>query len=422
MPLTVGAAVFAVVLGVGVLPINPYGAGTGDLGPAGFPDRVADYSYLTGTVSSSPPGRAIATYQHGYGVELMDFPQALVLAADGDVYRRLNLAEGRGGPETQGDAGPSRLSPDGTRTAVGRYDTRSPDLVVLELATGRKERYAVAGGRSAVPLAWSPDSSLVAYLTTAGSINPYSGSAITGEIGVLDTQTGTARLLPGPAGARAAAFSPDGTELAIHRLGNGSVGSQDWFAQMAGGAIDIVNLDGTPDRQIPLPVDLYLNSHAAWSPDGALLAMGVSGIGKHGIVFLDASGADGPVPAPLPRTVSGWHGILGWTGPRELLVLGGDERSGDREEDLHWLTALPVDGGEPRRLSAVPAGGNFGVGAFQLATGLLPDLEIRYAADADRGKLPLPLRVGTALVVGGLAFAATELVVRRRKKSRPSAP
>ena len=56
---------------------------------------------------------------------------------------------------------------------------------------------------------------------------------------------------------------------------------------MAGGAIDIVDLDGTSDREIPLPANLYLDSPAAWSPDGSLLAMGVYGSAvrsKDGIV------------------------------------------------------------------------------------------------------------------------------------------
>lgn len=60
----------------------------------------------------------------------------------------------------------------------------------------------------------------------------------------------------------------------------------------------------------------------------------------------------------------GSHGLLGWTGPDEVLVLDDvvdpDESRADSE--LYWLTAVPLDGSEPHRLSAVPGGGNYGVG------------------------------------------------------------
>lgn len=106
LPQTVGGAVFAAVLAITFLPSGARDAIADSSGSASLPDRLADYSYLTGNVSSSPPGRVIATYHHGYGVEMMDFPQAIAVAADGDIYRRVDLAESRGGPETQGDAGP----------------------------------------------------------------------------------------------------------------------------------------------------------------------------------------------------------------------------------------------------------------------------------------------------------------------------
>jgi hypothetical protein len=101
-----------------------------------IPDRLASYSYLTGNVSDAPPGRAVALYQHGFGVEFMDYPQAVVLAADDDLYRRLDAAEDRGGSETQGDPGPMLLSPDGLWVALGDHDTRDADLGVVDLRTG----------------------------------------------------------------------------------------------------------------------------------------------------------------------------------------------------------------------------------------------------------------------------------------------
>ncbi|MDO5736126.1 MAG: hypothetical protein Q4P15_06585 [Propionibacteriaceae bacterium] len=169
-------------------------------------------------MSTSPPGRAVALFQHGFGVEFMDFPRAVVIGADANVYRRMGAAEARGGPETQGDPGPMLLSPDGTRVAVGSYDSSVPDLALIDLHTGDVELLPVSGGRSVIPLALSPDSNQVAYLSVADPVNPYSGTAIRGDIGMLELATGRARLLPGDADARAVAFSPDGKELAIHRI------------------------------------------------------------------------------------------------------------------------------------------------------------------------------------------------------------
>ena len=79
---------------------------------------------------------------------------------------------------------------------------------------------------------------------------------------------------------------------------------------------------------------------------------------------------------------------------------------------------VPLDGGDPRRLSAVPtSGGAYGVGQFQLASGLLPDLQVREAGDADRGRWPLWLRLAAALGAG----AGVAGLVRRLSRSRGAA-
>ncbi|OMQ14182.1 hypothetical protein A7K94_0218420, partial [Modestobacter sp. VKM Ac-2676] len=156
LPLVAGGLALLPALVVALLPGGgPAGGGQG--AAAGIPDRMAGYSYLTGDVSSSPPGRAVALFQHGFGVEFMDFPQAVTVGAEDDVYRRVDLAEDRAGAESQGDPAPMLLSPDGTRVVVGDHDSDRPDLAALDLGTGEVARYPLPQGRSAVPVAWSPD-------------------------------------------------------------------------------------------------------------------------------------------------------------------------------------------------------------------------------------------------------------------------
>lgn len=403
-------------------------------GPATVPTRFADYSYLTGSVAASPPGRAIAVYQHGFGVELMDFPQAVVAGADGAAYRRLDVAERRGA--SQGDPGPMLLSPDGARVAVGRWHSTWPDVAVVDLATGDADTHVVPGDGSALPLAWSPDSTLLAYLVTDGPADPYTGSAISGELGLLDVTTGEARRVPADLDAREAAFSPDGTELAVHRIvpDDGTLSGQDAIPRMSGGGVEILDLDGAVQRRLPLGDGHYLDGPSSWSPDGAFLAVaaqwippcdhlealseewagcfnGYEGPGE-GIVFVDATGEGGALPGPIPAEVVGWDGLLGWTSAGEALFLDVPDDRETADTDLYWLTAVPLDGGDPRRLSAIAGGGNYGVGDFQLATGLLAEAELRDPGDAGRGLWPTGVRMGAAAAAATVAGLATALVRR----------
>lgn len=393
----------------------------GGRGAPTVPDRMAGYSHLTADVSSSPPGRGVALFQFGFGVEFLDFPQAVVIGADGDVYRRVDLAEDRAGRHDQGDPAPMLLSPDGTRVAVGDHDAERPDVAILDLASGRVETHPVPAGRSVRPVAWSPDGRRLAYLVDAEVTNPHAGTGpLAGDVGVLDLATGEAAALDGATDVWTAAFAPDGQEVAV---------------QQSDGGLDVVALDGGAGRALAPRPGFSLAGPGAWSPDGALLAVWRTsstcpGLGwdpspacaaDEVVSFVDAAGGSAPTPAPLVRGVVGPGRVLGWTAADRVAFVVPEPIEDTGDPDEHRVIDVPLDGGEPRLLSALPtSGGSYGVARFQLATSLLPDLEVREAGDPDRGRWPLWLRLGTALTVGSAAAGAASLLTPRRTAGSPA--
>jgi hypothetical protein len=422
-------AVLVPALAVALWPAGDLAGGA--VGPATLPEELAGYSYLTASVSASAPGRAMALYQHGFGVEFMDFPQAVVAGADGAATRRLDVAEGRAGGVAQGDPAPMLLSPDGTRVAVGVHDHEEPSLLVVEMADGSVTEHPVPAGRSALPVAWSADGGRIAYLSGDEATNPHSGYLLVGDVAVLDLVDGRSAALPGAEAVTAAAFSPDGSELAV---------------QGADGQLRIVDAKGDGVlRTLRVPSNHALDAPDAWSPDGRLLALSpvyapcrfedepltCEGVGRDTsgeIAFVDATGTGGPAAPPLDV---GGHPVLGWTAADRVVLLvpepdptfqpapGPDVEYVD--PDRHWVTEVPLDGGEPQRLASVPTGGgNYGVSRFQLAGGLLEDAEVSAAGPADRGPWPLWLRLVTAVVAALLAAWILGSVLARRAARRPA--
>jgi hypothetical protein len=381
LSVALGASAAALVL----LPLAGGAQARDEAASVSIPDRLAGYSHLMAGVSQAPPGQALALYQRGFGVELMDAPQAVVLAAGDDVYRRLGAAESRGGAETQGDPGPMLLSPDGLEVALGDHDTRDADLGVVDLRTGEVRKHGLPSARSVIPVAWTPDGSRLAYLAGDSPSNPYSGGPIVGELVLLDLRSGEAVPVPGGTNASTAAFSPDGRSLAVQRT-SGS------------GGLAVVDLSSGAVRE--LPADGALAGPSAWSPDGHLLAL--SGPSEISFVHPDGHGTPLTLDRPTP------DGILGWTGAREVAVL---ERP---DADHASITAYDLDGIASRKLTAVGNLGSYGIGRLQLASGLLTDLQVRPAGPTDDGPLPPAFRIGFALVVGLAVAALTALVGRRR--------
>lgn len=396
----IGAAALAVVL------TAPHDTTPAEPGEVAVPDQLASYSLLTGSVSASPPGTAVALFQHGFGVEFLDFPQAVVLGAGGDVYRRVDVAEDRAGAETQGDPAPMLLSPDGTKVAVGDHDTADPDVVVVDLLTGEVTTHPLPTGRSVLPVAWSRDGRTLAHVLSSAPTDPYTGERIAGEVGLLDLTDDTTDMLQDD-DITAVAFSPDGTELAVEQADTAGTDARLRVVDLASGAERDLDADGV------------LAGPAAWSPDGSLLALtslapsdapvGVPDTGiPSGVAFVDPSGRGGAVPAPLDLALAGAGRVLGWTGPDEVVTLL------ECCDSLGYtLSAVPVDGAEPRTLMRIADLQSHGVGRLQMASATLGDLQVVSPAEVDRGPWPLPWRGGLAVLVGLVAWLVARTVLRR---------
>ncbi len=410
--------VVAVVAFVGSLLLTQVGSLGGSTAASGAPavaDVMPDYSYLTGDVSRAAPGQAIALYQQGYGVEVMDFPQAVLLGADGSSSRRVDYAEGRGGSQMQGDPAPMLLSPDGRRVAVGSFDTSPTDLGVLSLEDASVISHDLDGNRSVVPLAWSADGRYLALATTAETYNPFGAlhpRRFRGEAFLLDTESGARRSL-GVAKASAAAFSRSGDELALDR----------------GRAVTVVNLRGEALRTIETSAGIALNGPNAWSPDDTLLAMtdlssahcqaGVDAAQTYddsiwtecvqdieGISFVAAQDQSSiAVPEPIRRATAGDGLVLGWSGDRDVVVF--DNTAGGRDGAQYFLRSVSLSDGRSRTLSQITGAGNFEVGSFQMASALVPDLDVVPAGPVDRGPWPwIPAITASVLaaLTAGLAL------------------
>ncbi len=361
------------------------------------PDRLAGYSYLTADVSDAPPGRAVALYQHGFGVEFMDFPQAVVLAADDDVYRRLDAAEARSGPESQGDPAPMLLSPDGRRVALGEHDTTSPDLEIVDLETGGVSRRPLPDTRSVRPVAWSADGTRLTYLAKEKPTHPHRGAPPVGALLVLDLNSGRVQPVPGGAQATAAAFSPDGALLAVQSRGGRAAGAA--IVRLSTGAVRA------------LPGSGSLTGPHAWSPDGRLLAVER----PSGIWVIDVTGAPASTPARVRLPDPAIHAVLGWSANREVVLQ--DQAQPDRTR----VVAVSLEGGRSRELTRIDGTSDYGVGRLQLATAPMADLTVRAAGDADRGPPPTVMSALVALLCGLVTIVVTSRIGRRlHRRHRPA--
>ncbi|WP_238005236.1 hypothetical protein KZZ52_16980 [Dactylosporangium sp. AC04546] len=316
-PVLVAAAVVGLLLAVGLvrLPATPNAPAAG---PATLPRVFADHSYLTATVSAAPAGPAIAVYGYGQGDLPFQTPQLIAVGVDGRTYREIDVASERGrpvdAPLLKSPAAPVLLSPDGSRVAVA--DARGPvhDVAIVDLTTGRTRSYPVPAGSAVQLLAWAPDSTRLAYAAAPyrpdSHGDPRVALAADGELTVLDLATGGTSTVAGQRGVLDAAFSPDGRTLAVQ------VGTELRLLTAGGGS-----------TLVPLPGGHRLGGPAAWSPDGSRLALFrvAAGSPSWAAGYWSPSGLavlDLPTGASTPLDTNATT-ILGWQGA-ELLASNSD--------------------------------------------------------------------------------------------------
>jgi len=420
----VAAAVVLLVAGLaGVVRPHANGLPPADRGSGAptLPDHIAPYSSLTGSVSDSPPGRAVMIYEYGSG-ETINVWQALALSADGDVYRQIDAAyEGSGQRQWL-------LSADGRTVILANEQSATGALTLLDLTTGKVREVPLPESSGVVLLAVSPDGRNVAYSSAPLPEDMRSGNAIefqnaqNGKLSIIDLTTGAVTAVREPLDLPvvAAAFAPDGQRLAIQ----------------AGPYIRIVSRDGRiVTNTVSHSPDIGLVPQNAWSPDGTRLATtkwredtwqtldgktaGAYVLDSwYGYGVLDlATGSHRPITADTDT-------FLGWLGSDRALVF--TPSTVDNGDDQ--LAEVALDGPGRTTLSRFDTGRSCELGmqtcqTFKLtvAAGLLPELTVRPAGDPDRGPWPTWALLAVAVPLVIVVLVAGWIVRRRRLRRRRAA-
>ena len=162
-----------------------------------------------------------------------------------------------------------RFSPDGGRILYISYDTGQPEIFLLDLASGRRERLGRIPGMSFAPRFAPSGETVVLSRTEGGNTDLYTMRLASGR---------TTRLTRNPGIDTSADFSPDGRRIVFESDRGGS--QQLYVMPAAGGPAERISFGrgryGTP----------------VWSPQGDLIAFTkiVSGKFHIGVMRPDGSG------------------------------------------------------------------------------------------------------------------------------------
>jgi Tol biopolymer transport system component len=254
----------------------------------------------------------------------------------------------------------------------------------MDLSTARVTTHTLPA-TDARPLAWSPDARRLAYVSTSTE----SGA---GTLGVLDVETGHATEFPALGKVIAGAYSPDGSRLAVQ------VGTELLFLDGQG---------NVADRQT-LPADARLAGPAAWSPDGALLAVVRTEPDQEMTWFLRPRALYFVPIMPLMLfsaiiPIDDTMQFQGWRSDRSVVFWQAPN-----------ITEIQLDGGARTVLASLDGE----VVAFQLAADLLRTAAVVEPGPVDRGPWPTWFRlfVGLLLAAGAVPVLGVFWYVRRRRR------
>lgn len=295
-----------------------------------FPRRIASYSWWTPMLGEAQVGTAAMVYQNGFGVELGDVPQAVVLGADGSTYRRLGAAEARAVGADQGDPADALLSADGT-FAVISGPGRDSSVEVLDLRSVSGREVPIGEGRSAIAVSIDSAGETVLLLTSDGDMSRYADVdfRLTGTLTALDLTTGASRDLDLGGAVRSGAVSPDGATIAAQTDDH------------------LLVVDASDDRTLHelAPARGELNGDS-WSPGGQRFAL-VEGRSLRVVDLAGGEAAERSIALPDET----WSSLLGWRDERTaLLHVSTDDGSNDSR--FIWFD---VEDGTSEELSAYAA-------------------------------------------------------------------
>lgn len=228
-----------------------------------------------------------------------------------------------------------QLSPDGTKLLFTRFYSINPDCAniwVRDLATGGES--PVTSVADAYLATWSPDGNWIAFERTSCP-----GTAEEADIWLVGYPTGPLVALPGGPGRSDPTWAPDGTNIVYVRTGGGQAELRK-FTLPAGPDVDLI--PGTADERAP-----------SYSPDGTRLAWFTDGGGVHIAVTADLGGSTTTFPGFFPAwSPDGTMLVINLSGSNTIATVDADGTnqnvltSGPGVEIEPWWGLVNVDVGE----------------------------------------------------------------------------
>jgi hypothetical protein len=328
-------------------------------------------------------------YQNGVGVEWMDAPQSVMLAADGITYRRLDAAEALTVVADQGDPADVVVSPDGTALVIAGADGHG-FVEVVSLADDTSRRVPIGEGRSAIPVSMAADGT-VAVLLSSSEMSPYLGNdfRLHGTLAALHLGTGELREYD-ITDANAAAIAPDASRIVVDTATG----------------LKTVDAETGAVRDLGLTVGNGWLGDDAWAPDGDRFAL----LDGTTLRVIDVSGGE-PVESAVPVDLLEYGSVYGWRDDETVLMYTAD---GDNSGEFAWVD---VATGDSETFSTYATGiTGAAIATLDVARDLVPGWEVG-PRPADRGVGQLiaaaALAVPVALIVWGLT-------PRRRRPGDPA--